>query len=173
MLRTARRALAMLAAFGLVALTLLACVQPPALVIETSTGDVVRLESWTATLSSPSAGLRGSATLAPGASYKESLATLSLTGAAPGAVHLWSVQLGECGHEMGILAGPQAYTPITTDARGEGRATAVLPFTVPTEGLYSVSVRQSETAPAPVVACGNLTKYPPPGAPAIAEARAP
>src|SRR5512145_2507482 len=140
MLRIARRALAMLGAFGLVALTLLACVQRPALVIETSTGDVVRLESWTATLSSPSTGLRASATLAPGASHRESLATITLAGAAPSTVHLWSVQLGECGHELGILAGPQPYAPITADARGEGHATAVLPFTVPTEGRYSVSV---------------------------------
>ena len=92
---------------GLAALTLLACVQRPALVIETSTGDVVRLESWTASLSSPS-GLRGTATLAPGGTYRETLATIAITGAQPRAVHAWYAHVGACGRDVGILIGPQA-----------------------------------------------------------------
>src|SRR5688572_30528463 len=95
MFRIARRALAMLATFGLVALTLLACVQRPTLVVETSTGEVVALESWTATISGPATGVTGTATLAPGVTYRETLASLTLKGGTPGAVHGWFIQLGQ------------------------------------------------------------------------------
>ena len=173
MLRIARRALVMLGAFGLVALTLLACVQRPALVIETSTGDVVPLEAWTATLTSASTAIKGTATLSPGITYRETLASLSLTGATPGAVHGWYVQLGECGHDRGILAGLYPYPPVTVDAEGAARATATLPFTVPTSGQFSVSVRQSASDVASAVACGNLTKDQPAGGQTVAAAPAP
>jgi hypothetical protein len=173
MLRFVVRRPAVLTALGLPAIMMLACVQPPALVIETSSGDVVPLESWTATLSSPSAAVRGSATLAPGITYRESEATLTLSGTAPSAVHAWYVQLGECGHDRGILVGPQAYTPIVADAQGDGRSTVTLPFTVPTSGQFFVTVRQSESEASAVMACGNLTKVRPVEAPTVAEARAP
>lgn len=169
MLRIALRGLAVLTALGLPALTMLACVQPPALVIENSTGDVVPLETWTATLSS-SAALRGTATLAPGSTYRETMATLTVSGAVPRAVHAWYVQLGECGHDLGILSGP--YTPVAANEQGEGRSTVTLPFTVPTNGHYSVSVRKSDSNSSPTAACGNLTKDRPAGGPTIAEARA-
>lgn len=172
MFRIARRALAMVAAFGLVALTLLACVQRPAVVIETSTGDVP-LEAWTGALTSASTGIKGTATLSPGITYRETLASLSLTGATPGAVHGWYVQLGECGHHRGVLAGPQAYPPITVDAQGAGTATVTLPFTVPTSGHFSVSVRQSDSDVASAVACGNLTKGQPAGGATVAATPAP
>lgn len=172
MLRIAPRGLAVLVAFGLPPLTLLACVQRPALVIETSTGDVVPLETWTATLS-PSAALRGTATLSPGSTYRETLATITLSGAAPRAIHAWYVQLGECGRDLGILAGPQAYPPVAADDQGEGRSTVTLPFTVPTSGHFSVSVRQSDSDSSPAVACGNLTKDRSDGGPAIAEGASP
>lgn len=170
MLRIARRALAMLATFGLVALTMLACVQPPALVIETTTGDVVPLERWTAAISSSSSALRGTATLSPGATYRETLATITLSGAAPRAVHAWHVQPGECGQDLGILAGPQWYVPLTADDQGDARSTVTLPFTVPTSGRYFVSVRQSGLDSSPIMACGNLTKDRSVGGPTIAEA---
>ena len=173
MFRIARHALAMLATFGLVALTLLACVQPQPLVIETATGDVVPLEAWTGTLTSVSTGIKGTATLSPGNTYRETLASLSLTGATPGAVHGWYVHLGECGHDRGILAGLYPYPPVTVDAEGAGRATATLPFTVPTSGHFSVSVRQSDSDVASAVACGNLTKGQPAGGQTIAVAPSP
>ena len=171
MSRVALRRPAVLAALVLPALILLACVQPPAMVIETSTGDLVPLESWTATLSSPSGEMRGSATLAPGVTYRETLATVTLSGAAPSAVHAWYVQFGECGHYRGILVGPQAYAPIVVDAHGEGRSIVTLPFTVPTSGHYFVTVRQSESEASPVIACGNLTRHHLMAVPTVAEAR--
>ena len=171
MLRIALRGLVALAAPGLPALTLLACVQRPALVIETSTGDVVRLERWTATLSSSDA-LGGTATLSP-LTYRETVATITLSGASPRSVHGWYVQLGQCGRDLGILAGPQSYAPLLSDERGHARSTVTLPFTVPTTGSYHVSVHQADEYRSAVVACGNLARHPLDGGPTIAEARAP
>jgi hypothetical protein len=173
MLRIGVRGFTMPTALGFLTLTLVACVQPPALVIETSSGDIVPLESWTATLTAPTAGMRGTATLAPGATYRETEATLTLSGAPPRTAHAWYVQLGECGHDRGILVGPQAYTPIVADDQGEGRSTVTLPFTVPTNGQFFVTIRQSESEASAVIACGNLTKVRPVEAPTVAEARAP
>jgi hypothetical protein len=101
-----------LAALALPALTMLAWVQRPALVIESSSGDVIRLESWTATLSGSSTEMRGTASLSPGNSYRETLATITLYGAAPRAQHAWYVQMGECRRDVRILAEPQPYLPI-------------------------------------------------------------
>lgn len=171
MLRIALRGLALLATLGLPALTLLACVQRPALVIETPSGEVVPLETWTATLSAPAASLRGTATLAPGVTFRETQASITLAGATPLTVHAWYVQLGECGYDRGILVGPQAYAPVMVDGNGHGRATVTLPFTVPTHGHYFVTVRQSDVELSPVIACGNLTKDPQAAGPVIAEAK--
>jgi hypothetical protein len=173
MLRIVLRGLAVLTVLALPALTLLACVQRPALVIETSSGDVVTLESWTATLIAPSAEIRGTATLAPGVTFRETRATITLAGAAPLAVLAWYVQLGECGHDRGILAGPMAYTPIIVNGNGDGTASVMLPFTVPMGGQYFVSVHRSESESSPVVACGNLTKDRALGGPTIAQALMP
>jgi hypothetical protein len=173
MVRMALRALAVLAALGLPALTLLACVQRPALVIETSSGDVVPLMAWTATLAATSANIRGTATLSPGITFRETRATIVVASATPLAVHAWYVQLGECGHNRGILVGPQAYAPIVVDGQGDGTASVMLPFTVPTSGHYFVTVRQSDSEASPVIACGNLTKDRTMGGPTIAQARAP
>jgi hypothetical protein len=138
-----------------VALALTACVQPPAMVIETSTGDIIPLETWSATLTG---ALHGTVTLAPGTTYRETLATISVSGATPRAVHAWFLQLGECGHERGIVGGLHPYTPITADEHGTATANVGLPFTVPTEGEYSVTVLQSELLSSSPVACGTLTK---------------
>jgi hypothetical protein len=173
MSRVVLRSPAVLAALGVLALALLACVQPPAWVIETSSGNVVPPESWTATLSSLSGTTRGTATLAPGVTYRETQATVTLSGATPRAAHAWYVQLGECGHDRGILVGPQAYRPLVVDDQGEGRSTVTLPFTVPTNGPFFVTVRQSEWEASRVIACGNLTKYRPADRPTVAETRAP
>jgi hypothetical protein len=173
MLRIVLRGLAVLTALALPALTLLACVQRPALVIETPSGDVVPLESWTATLAASSADLRGTATLAPGVTFRETQATITIAGATPLAIHAWYVQLGECGHDRGILVGPPAYAPIMVDGHGDGRSVVTLPFTVPTGGHYFVTVRQSDSEVSPVIACGNLTKSHLIGGPTIAQARTP
>jgi len=171
MLRVVSRASSLLPATGLLALALLGCVQRPPLVVETSAGDIVRLESWTATLASSDA-LGGTATLTP-LTYRETLATITVSGAAPRSVHGWYVQLGQCGRNLGILSGPHLYTPLVADEQGYARSTVTLPFTVPTTGNFYVSVRQGDEYHSAVVACGNLTRDPLDGGPMIAEVRAP
>ena len=171
MLRIALRPLGALTALGLPALTLFACVQQAPPTIEGPSGERIPLETWTATLAPPETQLRGTAVLAPGATIRETLATVTLSGGTPNAVHAWYVQLGECGYNLGILAGPQAYTPIAIDAQGDGRSTVTLPFTVPTQGHYFVTVRQSDSEAARVIACGNLTKDRPAAAPTVADAQ--
>ena len=173
MLRIALRGLAVVATLGIPALTLFACVQPPALVIETSTGDVVRLESWTAVLEPISSEVRGTATLEPGSTYRETRATVAISGATPRSAHAWLVHQGECGHELGVLTGPMVYTPIAVSADGAGTSTVTLPFTVPTSGRYSVTVRESELETSRAMACGNLTKSPLVAGPTVAAAPAP
>jgi hypothetical protein len=168
-----------LAALALAAVTLVACVQPVPLVIETSSGAVVPLVPWTATLGTPvavahdtattgtSAGtdgdtnaptLSGTVTLAPGGSSRETRATLILAGGAPAAEYLWYVHLGRCGFDHGILNGPAAYPPIAVDRDGHGTAMVLLPFTLPTSGRYFVSVHEWDAPPSVAVACGNLTR---------------
>ena len=169
MRRIALHALAMTATTGLLVLALPACVQPPAMVIETSTGAIIPLGTWTATLWG---ALHGTVTLSPGITYRETLATITVTGATPRAVHAWFVQLGECGHERGILGGLHPYAPITADDQGTAAASVALPFTVPTAGEYSVTVLQSELLNSSPVACGNLTKDHAAG-PTIANRQAP
>jgi hypothetical protein len=117
--------------------------------------------------------MRGTATLSPGVTFREARATVVVAGATPLAVHAWYLQLGECGHDRGILAGPMAYTPIRVDGYGDGTASVMLPFTVPTSGQYFVSVHGSESESSPVIACGNLTKDRTLEGPAIAQARMP
>ena len=90
--------------------------------------------------------------------YRETLATITISGATPRAVHGWYVQLGGCGHERGVVAGMEPYPPLTADEHGTATASVALPFTVPTEGEYSVTVRQSDWVHSSGVACGNLTK---------------
>jgi hypothetical protein len=125
------------------------------MVIATSTGDVVTLEPWSATLSG---ALRGTLTLAPGGAHRYALATFNLTGATAGGAHAWFIRLGACSHERGILGGIRPYTPLTANEEGTVAASIALPFTVPTEGEYSVTVLQSELVNSSPVACGNLTK---------------
>jgi hypothetical protein len=138
-----------------------ACVQPPQLMVQSATGDVVPLEAWTASLESSATGsgsaLHGSAMLVPGESIRETQAVVTLAGGTPRAVYPWYVQLGECGNDRGVLAGLMAYPPIVIDESGLARVSVTLPFTLPTSGRYFVSVRQSETAVSTVIACGNLT----------------
>jgi hypothetical protein len=76
----------------------------------------------------------------------------------PRAAHSWFVQLGECSRERGILGGLRPYTPLTANEQGTIAASVALPFTVPTEGQYAVTVLQSELVNSSSVACGNLTK---------------
>lgn len=148
--------------FAVAVCALSACVQPPPLVIQSASGEIVPLESWSADLTAvtngETSGLHGNAILMPAASIRETQALLTLEGGTPHAVHPWYVQLGDCGNDRGVLAGLIAYPPIVLGETGDARMTVMLPFTMPTTGRYFVSVRQSEANVSTVIACGNLTR---------------
>ena len=149
-------------AAALAALVFVGCVQPPPLVVQSPSGNIVPLEAWTGNLvasgASDASGIRGSVMLVPGSTIRETRAVVTIAGATPNAVHPWYVQLGDCGNDRGVLAGLMAYPPIAVDESGEARTSVTLPFTLPTSGRYFVSVRRSETDVSTVIACGNLTK---------------
>jgi hypothetical protein len=146
----------------LAACLLSSCVQRPPLVVQSASGEIVPLESWTADLSAnaalDSSGLKGTAMLVPGSNIRETQAMVTLAGGTPDAVYPWYVQLGDCGNDRGVLASLMAYPPIALDRSGQATTTVTLPFTLPTRGRYFVSVRRSETEVSTVIACGNLTK---------------
>ena len=140
---------------------LAACVQPPALVVESASGEIVPLGSWSADLVSgfrESSGLQGTVLLVPGSNVRETRAVVTLAGGTPDAVYPWYVQLGDCANDRGVLASLMVYPPIALDANGQAKATVTLPFTLPTSGRYFVSVRRSEAEVSTVIACGNLTR---------------
>jgi hypothetical protein len=82
-----------------------ACVQPAPLTVESASGEIARLEAWSATLvsSGDSTELRGTAIVALGRTIAETQAHVRVTGAVPNAVHPWYLQLGDCGNDRGVL----------------------------------------------------------------------
>lgn len=156
-----RKAAAAALGHALALLLLAACVHRSLPVIQTSTGEVVPLEQWTATLSAPATvpfKLSGAVTFAPGKNIRETRAAITIVGGEPVVAYAWYVHLGQCGNDRGILSGLLAYPPIAVDSNGRGTAIATLPFTTPTSGRYFVSVHQSDSEMSTALACGNLTR---------------
>jgi hypothetical protein len=124
-------------------------------------GDVAAANSWNGSLSTPTgmAGavdIKGSATLAPGASPKTSIATVSISNAPPGGDHPWHLHQGRCGDNGEIVGPASAYPMLSVGSDGHASAKATLPITTPTSGNYYVSVEASPTTPQTILACGNL-----------------
>lgn len=179
---------AALAGYALPVLLLAACVHQALPMIQTSSGEVVPLEQWTATLSAPAGVARyaavrdtnavtvklsGTVTLAPGRSIQETRATVTIAGGEPIAAYPWYVHLGQCGNDRGILSGPLAYPPIAVDSNGRGAAMVTLPFTIPLSGRYFVSVHQSDSEMSTAIACGNLTRGSASGGTSVGYAKTP
>ena len=115
---------------------------------------------WNATLSTPS-GMTGAVDLHGTASLvatgpKKSLATVSITNAAPKGVHPWHVYEGSCGDDGAVVGTASAYPPLNVDNDGHASASATLPLELPTSGAYHVVVNASAANMQTVVACGNL-----------------
>src|SRR5688500_4904060 len=100
--------------YALPVLLLAACVHQALPVIQSSTGEVVPLEQWTATLSAPAAvapyaaaretdavtvKLSGTARLAPGRNIQETRAAITIAGGEPIAAYAWYLHLGQCGND--------------------------------------------------------------------------
>jgi hypothetical protein len=115
---------------------------------------------WNAILSTPgdmtgAVDLHGTATLAAHGMGK-SVATITISNAAPSGVHPWHVYEGKCGDNGPVVGSATAYPPLNVDAGGTARGAATLPLELPTSGTYYVAVNASAANMETVVACGNL-----------------
>ena len=129
-----------------------------------SAGGEIERTRWTASLGAPQGAasaaaaprVTGTAVVMPGDSISLTRATVRISGATAGASYPWSVHLGRCGDDRGIVGISSMYTPVVAGADGSGEATVILPYTTPNAGEFFVQVRASGGAPG-AVACGNLT----------------
>lgn len=113
----------------------------------------------TATLTPAKGGtIAGTATVEPGTSAGTTVATVSLTGAKPGAVYPWHVHVGKCGMTPGgkVWGDPSAYKPLTAGSDGTAKGTATISMAVPVSGDYYVNIHASPSDMATIVSCGNL-----------------
>jgi hypothetical protein len=121
----------------------------------TSTAQSVQ---WTATLASLSgSSVTGSATAGPGETAEQTRASVTISGAEPGAVHPWHIHSGRCGDNGPIVGPASAYPPLNANAQGAASVTANLPYATPASGSYYVNVHRSPTEMGTIVACGNLS----------------
>jgi hypothetical protein len=116
--------------------------------------------AWNATLSTPggvagAVDFHGTATLVAHGSGT-SVATITITNAAPGGVHPWHVYRGQCENAGPAVGSATAYAPLTVDGAGTAHAAATLPLDLPISGFYYVAVNASAAHMQTVVACGNL-----------------
>ena len=130
-------------------------------VVEVSSGDVNANARWNGTLVSPlslagAVQMKGSASMTPGSNISKTDVTMSLSNASPGGVHPWQVHRGQCGADDGVFGPADAYRAIKIDDQGRASASATLPLSMPTAGLYYVSVGASAANAETIVACGNL-----------------
>jgi len=113
----------------------------------------------TATLAPQGGGtIAGMATVEPGTSAGTTVATVSLTGAKPGAVYPWHVHVDKCGMTPGgkVWGDASAYKPLTAGSDGTAKGTATIKMAVPASGGYYVNIHASPTNMATIVSCGNL-----------------
>ena len=113
----------------------------------------------TATLTPAKGGtIAGTATVEPGTGAGTTVATVSLTGAKPGAVYPWHVHVGKCGMTPGgkVWGDPSAYKPLTAGSDGTAKGTATISMAVPASGDYYVNIHASPSDMATIVSCGNL-----------------
>jgi hypothetical protein len=113
---------------------------------------------WTATLASLSgSSVTGSATAGTGDTAEQTRASVTISGAEPGAVHPWHIHSGRCGDNGPIVGPAAAYPPLNVNDQGAASVTANLPYATPMSGSYYVNVHRSPTEMGTIVACGNLT----------------
>ena len=154
-----------------IVLALGACAHSPRAV--ESARSVSPTPRWTATLATPaydtvtssaemralmSTPITGTAALTPMNGDTTFAATISVAGARPGEVYPWYVHIGKCDTQRGVVGELNMYPPITAGPDGTGTARATIPFPLPNDATWSVSVFPSPSQLETAVACGDLTK---------------
>lgn len=82
--------------------------------------------------------------------------TVRLEGATPGARHPWHVHSGDCGSGGPIVGDASEYPHLRPDAQGTDRETADIGVALDDDGDYYVNVHLSPENLGTIVACGEL-----------------
>ncbi len=86
----------------------------------------------------------------------EFTAEVSIRGGTDGNKHPWHVHSGTCGTESAPIVGDaSAYSPITIESSGEGKATATVNAEISPNGQYLVNIHRSPDD-LTVISCGEL-----------------
>jgi hypothetical protein len=120
-------------------------------------------DRWTAVLVSPQSltgavQIHGSAWMGP-ASASDSAHTLvsvSISNAAPGGVHPWSIHQGQCDSDQGVFDERAAYRALRVGGDGKAESAVTLNTPFPRSGLYYIRIDASSTNKDLVIACGNM-----------------
>lgn len=144
-----RHHLAVLVALG----AAVGCVQGT--VVQESPGALEAAPTWT-TRADEADTVRLSGSLAPDGAT-QTIASVRLVNAEPGATYAWHVHYGTCEQDIGVVGESNAYPPLTIGSEGEGSARATLPFTTPTRRSGSFFVKVHDTGDmSAIVACERL-----------------
>lgn len=130
-------------------------------VVEVTRRDANVNARWHGTLASPSAlagavQMKGSVAMSPGSTSGNTRITIELANASPGGLHPWQLHRGQCGMDLGVFGGADAYRALKVDDDGKASAAVTVPLVMPIDGQYYVSVGASSANPETIVACGNL-----------------
>jgi hypothetical protein len=146
---------------------LAACSKPQAVAISPKAD--LTTARWNGRLGTPAemAGavqVQGSASMTQGNSSSETVVAVSLSNAAPGGRHPWTLSTGQCGAVGGELLRVIDGHVLVVSKEGTASASATTGLAFPTSGNYAVQVLASVDNPGTVIACGNLA---PPTAPPV------
>ncbi len=116
---------------------------------------------WQGALSSPqnlsgAVEMTGSAWMGRDDESGETLASVTITNAAPGGTHPWSVHRGRCGRDQGVFGSAAQLEPLEIDNDGEADSTGSIGVEMPQSGEFFVAVYAAPTNRDLVVACANL-----------------
>ena len=119
-------------------------------------------DRWTAVLVSPKSltgavQIHGAAWMGPasGSDSAHTLASVSISNAAPGGVHPWAIYHGQCDSDQGVLDERAAYRALRVGGDGKAGATVTLNIPFPQSGAYFVKIVASPVNRDLVVACGK------------------
>lgn len=83
-------------------------------------------------------------------------ATISISGATPGAQHPWHIHRGTCGSNGPIVGNAGSYPVLSVGADGRAAANASIGAALVEETPYYVNVHLSPGALGTIVACGEI-----------------
>ena len=114
-----------------------------------------RIGDWEASLAAQgNSGVLGA--VAARSAAATSAASITISGATPGARHPWHIHRGTCGSNGAIVGSAAAYPVLEVGSNGIASASAQLDVHLDEGGLYYVNVHRSPTDLGTIVSCGAL-----------------